>query len=394
MAVSTRPTPPRCRPITSTCFACRRAAAPSAHRCSPGAGLHYQSDRFGLADAAALAAAAARQMLADHLDVPGHLPHVGEPACTLVENPTAAPSLWPGERREPLPGRRSTQHKGHSRGVCMFDAEARNAVLLQSVASIGDTPEGSEFNPWRMALLELRLFLASEDGTEPDAATLESWKLEYQRQKQHDATQCRPFACDSMLQIQAAKHCISLRQDVEAGNGIAIMEAMAFCVSHGMVAPGWLASAFVGKVQAVAEGRAREWGDSAAFGPAHPPGTNISGVRSRSHTAPAAYREALRMLAADPSRELSKEYFYGELGGRFEMGSTQIKSLVDGYVSSSAGIWPPLRELKPLLASGLGLREALRKWSDARSLQEWIEMGMSADQWQSTFGGSSLDRLG
>jgi hypothetical protein len=100
------------------------------------------------------------------------------------------------------------------------------------------------------------------------------------------------------------------------------------------------------------------------------------------------------MLAADPSRELSKEYFYGELGGRFEMGSTQIKSLVDGYVSSSAGIWPPLRELKPLLASGLGLREALRKWSDARSLQEWIEMGMSADQWQSTFGGSSLDRLG
>jgi len=56
------------------------------------------------------------------------------------------------------------------------------------------------------------------------------------------------------------------RPVIEAGNGLALMSAVNDCLTHGLVAPGWLAECFRKRVSAVADLRVKSWDDPRALG--------------------------------------------------------------------------------------------------------------------------------
>lgn len=256
-------------------------------------------------------------------------------------------------------------------------------------SGIGELPRASTFNPWRMAAVEMLVEQLRSDGMPVPRELLTeladlSGALAEETEVDDDAEPPGPFAMTPEFQVLAARRCLQLRPLIEAGDGAAVMEAVAFCAARGLMVPGWLAAAFVVRNEAVSLGLARSWDDPLAFGPALPKGTNVAGIQAEKVLAPKAYEAATRQLAADPSAGLDKG-FYEQLGASIGFGATRAEQLVRMHVSASDGSCPPLAKLKAFLRSGLSLSEALHRWTDLRAWRLWCSAGGTWEQWRATF---------
>jgi hypothetical protein len=162
----------------------------------------------------------------------------------------------------------------------------------------------------------------------------------------------------------AAEQCVQMRARIEAGDGGAVLDAIAVCAAHELPLPHWLADEFLRRYSNVARGQARDWNDDRAFGLAYPRGTNIAGVRARVEDAPAAYGVAVQLLEADPARPIDAG-FYEAVGDRVGVGKTRAYELLkmhEGY---------PLTDVRAKLSAGLSLRQAFRELADERFRREY-----------------------
>jgi hypothetical protein len=154
----------------------------------------------------------------------------------------------------------------------------------------------------------------------------------------------------------AAQWCLDLRPAIEAGDGAAVLEAVALCATHGLTMPGWIARPFVVRFYGVQTGEHRGWTD--AFGIV---GEDVRGRYGRTVVAPKAYRIALTMLQSEPSQALDNG-FYEAVGESVGKSKTQVQKIIKQYIAEQERA--PLAFVKGRLLAGSDLRAAERAWLD------------------------------
>lgn len=176
--------------------------------------------------------------------------------------------------------------------------------------------------------------------------------------------QCEAAGISSAA-MDAAREVVGMQAAIEAGDGGAVLDAISICAENWLILPSWLRDEYLRRYGAVARGFARDWNDPRAFGAAYPKGTNIATVRARATDAPAAYRVARELMAADPQRPIDAG-LYEAIGQRVGVGKTRAQELVALYLAEHGDYVPPLRWLRDRLAAGQELEAACRAWSNER----------------------------
>lgn len=102
------------------------------------------------------------------------------------------------------------------------------------------------------------------------------------------------------------------------------LDGMAVCALHDLVAPDWLARAFLRGFYAVTNCRARTWDE--AFGPAFPKGTNLASKRRARINRGKAALAFSDILRRDPQRAVDKG-LWEEIGKLIGEGATRAEEL-------------------------------------------------------------------
>lgn len=271
-------------------------------------------------------------------------------------------------------------------GYAMVSEVDRRAMLEALTQQLGDVPPMPSVNVWELARIDAAIGQYLERG---EAVPASLWQARSPLAVASTALGMEsgaPLMACPFFQSMAAACVNALRSDVEGGDGGAVLEAVAACLSHGLVAPGWLAAAFVVRHERVTVGDAKSWADAEVFGSAVPAGLNVNGVRARKQLGPRAYDVALQLLARDPSRPIDKGFFE-VVGDQIGRGSTAAENLIRDHVASGSYTWPPLAELKRFLVDANGdLGQAWAAWADAKSLAVWREAGGTDEEWADTYG--------
>lgn len=268
--------------------------------------------------------------------------------------------------------------------------DANRISLMAVFASlIGDSPVSAPgFNPWRHAALEmLEDALVHQGRSLPDARAQELQKARSDTYDLASAPDSQLFGTHHpYMQLAAAKECLKLRVQVEAGQGLAVMLALKQCIAHGLIVPGWLAAAFIAKTDAVEGGRARSWDDPLAFGTPYKSGKNISRVHTLRTVAPQAYLDGLQLLTDAPDTPLDKANFYEPLAEKHSMGATQMENALREYCKNSGGAFPWFADIKKRAREGMPIPEALLQLKEDDRFEQWCKNGGNLDQWIATFG--------
>lgn len=127
--------------------------------------------------------------------------------------------------------------------------------------------------------------------------------------------------CDPLLQWSAAQEIERLKASVDAGNGFAVLACIRKCVTHGLVAPEWLALAFNRRYDHVLHARAKSWDASESFGRPYPKGTNLNAQKKRRDLGPSVWCAVHEIKQKDPGRAIGPELFE-EIGKEFGIGKT------------------------------------------------------------------------
>lgn len=168
------------------------------------------------------------------------------------------------------------------------------------------------FNPWESTLQEA---LSESAGSDKFGPT-------------------RPLA-----QLIVARGVSGAREQVESGDGLAIMCCMERCAMSALVAPPWLASAFTKRVSAVVTGEAVSWDDPAAFGAPHKKYTRKNAELELNSRAIEVWFIASELLEKTPKPPIDAGFFE-EIGRRLstpvaktaaEEAYRLAKSIVDQY---------------------------------------------------------------
>lgn len=112
-----------------------------------------------------------------------------------------------------------------------------------------------------------------------------------------------------IAQAGGAQRILGLKEEIDGGDGYAVLLAIRICVTNGLVAPEWLAYAFNRRYDAVNWCRAKSWDDPLAFGAPYPKGTNIA-ARRKARIGRIAVWDAIRKkFAATPDTAIDKGLF-------------------------------------------------------------------------------------
>lgn len=150
-------------------------------------------------------------------------------------------------------------------------------------------------------------------------------------------------ACMPLVQWDAVRRVENARVAVECGDGFAVLEAIAACVAHGLVAPEWLASAFVGRYRAVQGLRADSWDAEIAFGRPYPKGAQLARLRARRKARLKLANLVQAHVAKNPDLPMSVEQ-WEDIGRAANVGKTLAQELYSEAVS--LGLAKPIAELR------------------------------------------------
>lgn len=127
------------------------------------------------------------------------------------------------------------------------------------------------------------------------------------------ATQdAREFSADPsepIFQWAAVQKINEQKQAVENGNGFAVLACIRDCVTHGLIAPDWLAYAFNRRYDAVLNFRAKSWDDPKAFGPPRKKHVQLAAERKRLATEWQVLNIANDILARAPGTPIDAAFF-------------------------------------------------------------------------------------
>ena len=98
------------------------------------------------------------------------------------------------------------------------------------------------------------------------------------------------------------------------------------CLSHGIIAPDWLASEFARCFDAVFNAEVGSWSDPLAFGSPYPKGTNLTAWRKGLINGPKVVAAVEAILKSDPKTAIDKGLFE-RVGKPLGLGSTLAEEL-------------------------------------------------------------------
>lgn len=124
-----------------------------------------------------------------------------------------------------------------------------------------------------------------------------------------------------IFQFAAAKRIEALKPLVEAGDGFSVLDCINQCVSHGLVAPRWLACAFSRRYNAVNQCHANSWDSPLSFGRPYKKNANISAMRKERVGVFEVYVAVCEKLQKFPIPPIDKGFF-AEVGKPLGYGAT------------------------------------------------------------------------
>jgi hypothetical protein len=137
---------------------------------------------------------------------------------------------------------------------------------------------------------------------DPWTASLEEAQRE-QESSRHDGPDAPIFQWKAARDIEGQKDLI------ESGDGFAILACVRKLMTHGLVAPAWLAYAFNKRYDAVLNCRANSWDDQNAFGRPYPKGKHLNALRKSRTIRFQIFNSVNQILASEPSTPIDSELF-------------------------------------------------------------------------------------
>lgn len=167
---------------------------------------------------------------------------------------------------------------------------------------------------------------------DPWTASLE----EAQEEEKMASAECTAGPCSPVMQWAAASGINEWKQAVINGNGFAVLGCIRDCVTHGLVAPEWLAYAFNRKYDAVLNCRANSWDDPQSFGPPYPKGKHLSRMRQDRIGRFQIWNAVSDIIQRDPDRAIDRGLFE-EIGRSLGFGATRAERLYYEAVKMGLG---------------------------------------------------------
>lgn len=112
-----------------------------------------------------------------------------------------------------------------------------------------------------------------------------------------------------IFQANSAKQVLTMRSEIDSGNGRAVLQAIGIVVLHGLIAPDWLASAYLQRLRAVTHADVGSWDDQKAFGRPYPKGTNLAATKKASVGRLAVWVDVKNHMAKFPDTPIDKGLF-------------------------------------------------------------------------------------
>jgi len=144
-----------------------------------------------------------------------------------------------------------------------------------------------------------------------------------------------PSPAGPIFQWSAAKNVLSRREKIAAGDGYAVMYCVHLCVWHGLVAPDWLARAFLRRFRLVSRAEVGSWDE--AFGRPWKKGVHLNRIRRRQEVGPAIVNAVVDAVAADPSRAVDQK-FWEEIGKIAGVGKTLAEELYRSAIRPNSNL--------------------------------------------------------
>ncbi len=170
------------------------------------------------------------------------------------------------------------------------------------------------------------------DMFDPWMATFEEAKAEQDRWLSSGNDLNSPVA--PFYQYCAACAITDLKKAIEGGDGFSVLEAVSLCLWRGLVAPNWLAKAFLVRYRTVVNCNADSWDDPSVFGKPYPKGKHLAALKKRRFLSPFVAHKVAEIRAKDPEnrRPIDKGLFE-EVGDHFGIKATLTEDLYYKHVS-------------------------------------------------------------
>lgn len=121
-----------------------------------------------------------------------------------------------------------------------------------------------------------------------------------------------------------------MREAIERGDGVAVLDAVAECFLCDLQPPAWLALAFLSRWRSVKHASVGSWDE--AFGQPWPKGTQLARKRLVQENAVRAWLAAVRRIRADPGRPITKA-LWQEIGTELGFSATTAEELARSHSS-------------------------------------------------------------
>lgn len=123
-----------------------------------------------------------------------------------------------------------------------------------------------------------------------------------------------------VFQFAAAQRVNARRTAVDGGNGFAVLACIRDCVTHGLVAPEWLAYAFTRRYDAVLDCHVDSWDDPSSFGKPYPKGKQLLRTREDRIGRVLVWNAVVAAIQRDPTTPIDR--------GLFELVGKQLSQVV------------------------------------------------------------------
>lgn len=132
---------------------------------------------------------------------------------------------------------------------------------------------------------------------------------------QNEFINCEPSPRHPIHQWYAAVLIDSKKSAIEQGNGFAVLACIRDCVTHGLVAPDWLALEFNKRFYAVTSCKVKSWDDPDSFGAPYKKGVHLNAMRKQLVLKYQVYNKAREILNSEPDTPIDSLFFeqVGEL---------------------------------------------------------------------------------
>jgi len=127
-----------------------------------------------------------------------------------------------------------------------------------------------------------------------------------------------------LVQMDTANDVTAARDRIEAGDGFLVLSCIRLCVTHRLVAPEWLASAFNRCFDAVLSCRADSWDSPLAFGKPYEKGKHLHALRKAGEGRLRVWCAMYELIEKNPDTPINKITF-GAVGQQLNFGATETE---------------------------------------------------------------------